>query len=405
MTFTSLYHGGYDVYLIKNATELPGLELQPTNFRLHGSPKPLEVSEKGPEPRPEATLQSPESGRPYTRYVFTPSGQAVPETTKVHAADTVNTRIAGGGFWSKKYKVHFTPDFVFATAAYSSFFGAQGTGQILFSDVLGDQMIYVNTDLYTDFRNLDNTNFAVQYFYLPRRINYGIEVFRYTYYLPINNLPAPYDTLFQDQTLQLQASAAYPFSKYTRLQLDLNGYAINRSLYSDSTGNFTLSSLRRILMPALSYIHDTSIGNIIGPSNGVRYKLTAAYSPRLGPVTDKRFEEFYTVKGDYRQYFRLARDISLASRITMGLSGGPDPQDFFVGGVSNWINRRFENNQIPSDIDNFYFSNIVTPFRGADYFQRNMTGHRFFLMNQEVRFPFVEDFADAHSVADHAARG
>jgi outer membrane protein assembly factor BamA len=61
-----------------------------------------------------------------------------------------------------------------------------------------------------------------------------------------------------------------------------------------------------------------------------------------------------------------------------------------LGGVSNWINRRFEENKIPTDeIDIFYFSSFVTPFRGGDYFERRGTGNRYFLSNQEFRFPLI----------------
>ena len=391
LTFTSLYHGGYDVYLIKNAPELPGITLQPTNFRMHGTPKPQTVSEKGAAADSGAAgVESQDNTRPYEHYVFNPTGQPSAETVKERAmADTATTRKPGGGFFNKKYKVHFTPDFVFATAAYSSFFGAQGSGQILFSDVLGDQMVYVNTDLYYDFQNLDNTNFSIQYFYLPRRINYGLGVFRYVYYLG-----ASPDTTFQDQTWQIQGTAAYPLSKYTRFELDMNTYVINRAIWGgDLNQAFIPQSRRTVMAPELAYIHDTSIGNIISPTNGVRYRLSYSYSPPLGKngLVDKPYADFYVLKGDYRQYFRLGRSLSLASRLTMGMSGGPQAQDFFVGGVSNWINRRFENDRIPSDIDNFYFSSLVTPFRGADYFQQSTTGHKFFLMNQELRFPFIEN--------------
>ncbi|MBU1984802.1 hypothetical protein KJ815_10380, partial [bacterium] len=386
LVFTSLYEGGFDVYLVKNATDLPALTLQPTNFRLHGSPEPaqMEETEREREEAPTVEIRN-ENHRPYARYVFAESGGMDGDVRERVMADTQTTRQANGGFFSKKYRVKFTPDFVYATAAYSSFFGAQGTGQILFSDVLGDQLIFINTDLYYDFNNLDNTNFSAQYFYLPRRINYGLGLFRYVYYLDAGNL--------RDQTVQVELNLSYPFNKYNRAELNVGGYAIDRSEWHGyPVEDYRAKARRRVLLPELGYIHDTVLWGSTGPVNGSRYRFSYAYSPILGEndPANRPFAEFYTLKGDIRSYFRLGSSYSWASRATAGLSGGPQPQNFFLGGVDNWINRRFENNEIPDAIDDFYFSSFITPFRGGDYFEDRGTGNRFFLVNQEFRFPLIQ---------------
>jgi len=385
LVFTSFFEGGYDVYLLKNAIEAPAVTLSLTNFRKHGSPEPRQIADSTETSLEGSTLEIRDNTRPYANYVFH-QGEGIETEPKEQAmADTVNTRKPGGGFFSKKYKVKFTPDFVYATAAYSSFFGAQGTGQILLSDVMGNQLIYINTDLYYDFNNLDNSNFSVQYFYLPRRINYGVGLFRYVYYLDAGNV--------RDQTVQSEINLAYPFSKYSRTELNLRGYAIDRARwFGDPIQDYKYESRRRVFLPELAYVHDTVLWGAVGPANGSRYRFSYSYSPKLGANegSDRAFAEFYSVTGDVRNYFRLGRDYTWASRLTAGFSGGPDKQRFFLGGVSNWINRRFENNTIPTDqIDYFYFSSFVTPFRGGDYFEKRGTGNRYFLTNQEFRFPLI----------------
>jgi Tol biopolymer transport system component len=392
LVFTSLYRGGYDVYLIKNPQELPAVTLSPTNFRSHGTPEPdkipqIDTTRYVTKTDPVAAdVKDP--GRPYARFVFGDTQGTTPADVKDHAmADTNTTRKESGGFFSKKYKTRFTPDYVFATAAYSSFFGAQGSGQILFSDVLGNQVIFATTDLYYDFNNLDNTNFSVQYFYLPHRINYGVGLFRYVYYL--NNGD------WRDQTWQGVINASYPFSKYSRAELNLNGYFITRASWRDDVENYSFLAKRRVALPELSYTHDTVLWGITGPVNGTRYRLSYAFSPALGqnPKDDPNgrvYDEFYTMQVDFRDYFRLHRDFSWASRLVLGYSGGRNPQKFFLGGVSNWINRRYQNNEIPSDINDFYFSSFVTPFRGGDYFEKRGTGDHVFLTNQEFRFPLIQ---------------
>jgi len=387
LVFTSFYEGGYDIYLLKSPDMIEAKTPVLTAFRMHGSPEAIDPVGEQAESTSE-TMEFKENTREFARYVFADGiGQAVEHDDRV-LADTVNTRKAGGGFFSKKYKVKFTPDYVYATAAYSSFFGAQGTGQILFSDVLGNHLIVLNTDLYYDFNNLDNSNFSAQYYYLPKRINYGIGLFRYVYYLDAGNV--------RDQTLQLQLDLSYPFSKYTRAELIIGGYGIDRAEWlPDQNGyyNYYKTARRRIVLPELGYVHDTVVWGSTGPVNGTRYRLSTAYSPNLqGDRTNREVwsSEFYTAKGDIRQYFRMGRDYSWASRMAAGISGGPEPQRFFMGGVSNWINRRFENNEIPTEeINDFYFSSFVTPFRGGDYFEKRGTGNRYFLTNQEFRFPLI----------------
>ncbi|MBU0691962.1 hypothetical protein KKH18_09145 [bacterium] len=390
LVFTSFYEGGYDIYLLKNPDEMEPVEPDLTNFRMHGTPDPS-VERVSAADIVTDPVNLNESTRQYSQYVFAREKITDNDLSEQALADTHTTRKPGGGFFSKKYRTKFTPDYVFATAAYNSFFGAQGSGQILFSDVLGDQLVLITTDLYYDFNNIDNSNFSVQYFYLPHRINYGFGLFRYVYYLDSGNI--------RDQTLQFQIDLAYPFSRYSRLELITRAFGVDRSEWLDFDDNqnrvssYVKIGRRRIVQPELAYVHDTVIWGNTGPVNGARYRLSVAHSPNLQADRDTREiwnSEFTTVRGDVRHYIKLGRDYSWATRYTAGFSAGPDPQRFFLGGVSNWINRRFENNEVPTDeINDFYFSSFITPFRGGDYFEKRGMGNRFFLTNQEFRFPMI----------------
>ncbi|MBL0061933.1 MAG: PD40 domain-containing protein [bacterium] len=340
LVFTSFYEGGYDLYLIKSPDQMEAKTPSPTAFREHGTPEAVESVGEQAESSTE-TLEFRDDSREYSRYVFADGIGQISEQDARAITVTASTRKA-----------------------------------------------VVNTDLYYDFNNLDNSNFSAQYYYLPNRINYGASLYRYVYYLDAGNV--------RDQTLQTQFDLSYPFSKYTRAELIVGGYGIDRAEWSpnsDGYYDYYKTARRRIVLPELGYVHDTVVWGSTGPVNGTRYRVSTSYSPNLQGDREHRevwSSEFYTAKGDVRQYFRMGRDYSWASRLSGGFSGGPEPQRFFMGGVSNWINRRFENDQIPTDeINDFYFSSFITPFRGGDYFEKRGTGTRYFLTNQEFRFPLV----------------
>ena len=106
-------------------------------------------------------------------------------------------------------------------------------------------------------------------------------------------------------------------------------------------------------------------------------------SPKLGDES----LGFYTVTADYRNYLKFWRSYTFAFRLAGGGSFGQDPQRFIVGGVDNWINRQFENDQIPiQNAEDFVFLTSGIPLRGYNYNAR--IGTKYALMNMEFRFPF-----------------
>ena len=87
----------------------------------------------------------------------------------------------------------------------------------------------------------------------------------------------------------------------------------------------------------------------------------------------------------------LNRDYQFAFRLAAGASFGKNAQQFFLGGIDNWINRKFNGGLRIERIDDVFFSEFVTPLRGAYYYDR--IGTRYFLTNLEFRFPLIEYLA------------
>jgi len=126
-----------------------------------------------------------------------------------------------------------------------------------------------------------------------------------------------------------------------------------------------------------------------GPRDGFRGSVTLTHSPNYS----KNSFEFTTFKADLRKYFKLGDKYSFAMRMAGGVSVGADPQNFFLGGVSYWFNRKYSNGAGQSgglrlnSIKDVYFSEFVMPLRGAYYYER--IGNTYGLFNFEFRFPLI----------------
>jgi len=362
--------GGWDLYILRELKPLPsGLKPARTlaKKREETPPKPLAAT---PSPGTEFKLESLET------YVFRPPSEenVAPQETSTAQPETISYRLPNGEYKTRKYKTRFTPDLVTATLGYDTYFGLQGQSYIQISDVLGNHSIFLASDLYY---SLTESNLFLFYTYLPHRFHYGGGIFHYKeYYIDEAN------RLFSDRVYGFNLLFSYPFSKFTRADLELTEVAIDRTYYDPPYED----SSTRVLLPTLELTNDTVLWGFTGPVNGSRSYLRF----ELSPPGIKNSLRFYTLQGDYRRYLHFLRRYGFAFRLSAGGSWGPDAQRFFLGGVQNWIAPKVVRRQI-SGVKNFYFSSMVFPLRGYDYYQ--FTGKRFALTNIEFRYPFLDYLA------------
>ncbi|MBX7046968.1 MAG: biopolymer transporter Tol [Ignavibacteria bacterium] len=296
-------------------------------------------------------------------------------------ADNINE---DGSYKVKNYKINFTPDLVYGNANYSSFYGVQGVATIALSDMMGSHRIYIQTSMVVDLKNSD---YAVAYYYLPKRIDYGVELFhtaRFILYTFGNVNGFNVDSLFRYRTFGGDINASYPFNKFKRIQGNLTVMGISReNLDNDNAA----SQSKTLIIPSLSFIHDNTTFGYTSPIKGTRYNITAFASPKIG----NDGLGFSSLTGDYRTYFKLADDYTFVFRLAGGYSVGPNPQRFYIGGTDNWLNREFENNTIPiNNIEDYAFSTPGLPLRGYNY--DKMSGSKYALTNLELRFPLFRYF-------------
>jgi hypothetical protein len=277
-----------------------------------------------------------------------------------------------GEYKIRKYKLKFTPDIITGNAGYNTFFGLQGFTTLAFSDLLGDHKILMNVNLFSDIKNSD---LNLIYYYLKHRINYGFGGYHLAYFF--------YDSfqgLIRYRNFGTNFVVSYPLNKFSRFDLSMLWY----NVYLEYLDVPIPTEKVNTFLPRLSYVHDTGLWGYTGPVDGSRYSVDFTVSPKYSDNS----VDFRTVQLDYRKYFMVNRDYQFAFRLAGGASFGKNAQRFFLGGIDNWINRKFRGGKRFDTIGDVFFSEFVTPLRGSIYYDRE--GDSYFLSNLEFRFPLIE---------------
>ncbi len=386
LVFTSFYEGGFDIYMLSNPLKLKPVELKDTQLvkDMRGEKLPIYAREWKPERDGGAIKDSNQivgdSPSDYSSYVFTRykmNRKSDEKPKNVSLSQTVY-KDKDGKYKVRRYKLKFSPDVVTGSAGYNTFFGFSGYTTFAFSDLLGDHKIFLNVNLVSDLKNSD---LSMLYLYLKRRISYGIGGYHQAYFFQANGFE-----LERFRNYGFNFLASYPFSKFSRMEFGLNWYNIVLEHLSSPRPDDKVSTI----LPSLSYVHDSVLWGSTGPVDGVRYALSFLASPKY--QSDSR--DFRSISADYRKYWMINRDYNFAARLFSAASFGADPQRFFLGGIDNWINFKSADTGAGGtrslrfdSIDDIFFSQFVTPLRGAFFYDKE--GSRVALANMEFRFPLI----------------
>ncbi|PWB71472.1 hypothetical protein C3F09_07845 [candidate division GN15 bacterium] len=289
--------------------------------------------------------------------------------------DSIPPATSSGEYTVHKYKVKFTPDFVGGGFSYNTFFGLSGQSFLVFSDYLGNQQIIVGFDLVN---TIDQSNVQAYYLNSTKRTNYGVGLFHSKNYYVDN-----FGYLFSDRFYGFEGFISHPFTTFSRIELVGAEYFIDRRYYDIALGDTRRPRDTRVTVGTLSWVHDNVLWGYTGPINGERAKLSVSSGIDL---FNTRNLTFSSVEFDYRKYWHIKGAFSAALRFSGGLSGGRTPKWYFLGGTTNWIGSRDLDSTV-YDVENLYFSEVVTPLRGVPYY--GLAGDRYGLINAEFRFPMV----------------
>lgn len=268
----------------------------------------------------------------------------------------------------QRYHAKLAPDYIgdMMGIGYSTGFGFQLYNQFAFSDLLGDHHLMV---AFNFFRSIEDSDLLLSYYYLKKRIDYGVGVFQFKNYLS-SRVSSVGETfidyqLFTERNYGIFALASYPFSTFTRAELEFEGFISEREFfgtYLESESGYVYyvpeKSERHLLQPTLSLVHDSAYFGSFGPVIGSRWMLSASRAVAFSGADISRTTYFF----DYRRYFPVFYRNYFAMRGVAAYGAGDDPQFFFLGGPLT--------------------------MRGYDYLQ--FTGSRILLFNLEYRYPLID---------------
>ncbi|TET44108.1 hypothetical protein E3J62_11305 [candidate division TA06 bacterium] len=252
----------------------------------------------------------------------------------------------------------FTPDWVAGGFSYSTEYGFAGQTQIAVSDILGNHRIYLVSDLFGD---ILESNFYLSYWYLPRRIDFGMSIFQEkNYYL--KSLSEGMAEVLVERTFGVAGVASYPMNMFNRIEAELDVFAIEDKFLVFRPGQEEEFKypLVYVIFPGISYVHDTAMWGFTGPIDGSRVRLSVG----TGVPIFERSLNYFTVVADMRKYLKVERRYSFALRLVGAVSGGEDAETarYWVGGSQT--------------------------LRGYDDYE--FYGTKVAFLNTEFRYPFVD---------------
>lgn len=381
--FTTQIKGGYDIYMLKYPLEskLKIDELPLTKFK-QGQLEQKRILESIAEVEEIQTSATKLVGYGDYEISFDSQQMVSPnvdaqknilEESKNPALISSATDTLESEFEEQDYKVTFSPDLILGNPGYSTFFGVQGVTQMLFSDILGDHQIFFQANLLLDLRN---SQFFLSYNYLPNIIDYSFNVYHTSAFVLSSD-----NFFYRFRNFGAGVNASYPFSLFNRLEFGANFMMLAKE-------NVDIPELggqdKYLVVPRLRYVHDNTLWGYYGPRDGSRYFLDISGSPKFGD----NGVGFATFRADYRTYIPLGWFFGFALRGAAGGSFGADPQNFFMGGTDNWINRRFSGGRLPfNSPEDFAFMAFEMPMRG--WAVSEVMGDKYFIANAEFRFPLL----------------
>lgn len=233
-----------------------------------------------------------------------------------------------------EYKSRYQLDIAQGTVSQNPVLGTTGGAVFAFSDMLGDDYLYLTVlNTGTGRRSfIRDLSFQVARFKLNRRANIGYGAYRFSgrrYDVTDPDAPSGFPVFFETVYGGF-GLVSYPLSKFTRLEITSS---LNWTSKDINIRNVERDAL--LLSNSVSLVRDNALYWMNGPVAGWRAAFTAGYTSDILYAN----VSYYTLMADIRKYFRITRDITFASWGMARINEGREARLFVLGG--SWDLRGF----------------------------------------------------------------
>ncbi|NPA80429.1 MAG: BamA/TamA family outer membrane protein [Thermotogae bacterium] len=265
-------------------------------------------------------------------------------------------------------------DMAFANLGYSSFYGTVGTFYMLFSDIPGDNWIFL--EILGQSQNIDNSEFVFVWYNFKGRLDKVVgfsQLWNFKYLTPY---------FVFEKRLSGELGFQYPFTRYFRSEGYLSAhYNTWIRFHEDSLPYYCVfqavptpgCKVPEVVYPkgydvALSLVYDDVLLTNYGSTDGVRWRLVGATSLPNSQV------DFRTLFFEGMLFRRITYRSIWANRLVLARSVGRHRDAFTAGGPYGL--RAY-------DLFYFFYDESGKPVR-------YLIGNNLALLNSEIRFPFLD---------------
>ena len=310
----------------------------------------------------------------------------------------------------KNYYINYATDYV-VTQLDNSFLGqsyqkfAGGSSPVYLNPGFNGLFKIGLSDLFEDYRiiaglrlsgNLNSNEYFMSFENRKHRFDKQLVLHRQAFL----NVAGNY-SLVKIHTHEARYMVKYPFNEVASLRGTL-GIRNDRTVYL-ATDQQNL--LRDNLFDTwgnlkLEYIYDNTIKKGLNLYNGTRLKVFGEFMRRLdrsssalpsfviandNTAPQNTPTDIFVIGFDVRHYQKIHRDLIWANRLAGSTSFGNQKLIYYMGGVDNWFNPKFDNATNIATDQNYAYQTLATPVRG--FYQNIRNGNSFVLWNSEIRWP------------------
>lgn len=282
-----------------------------------------------------------------------------------------------------RYSPQFSIDNVVSSLYVDPLLGFGLIGQVNMTDLFENQRIQAGIFALTDLRT---SNMYAEYADLRRRVDFSLRYQKQAYFLDINRLGR-----VRYGRHEVAPTVAYPITHNLSLRGGPRFVNVNQTLLN--LFDDTLDVSQNYLGATGELVYDNAISTGTNMLQGTRMKVGVT---KLNSM-DNESLNFGKIYVDLRHYQKIHRQIIWANRASYGQFFGNTRQQFRLGGMDNWLNNRYENDEriLPptndADPSQLFYQQFVTNLRGFDYSKR--VGPKYVLFNSELRIPIIQYFS------------